>query len=293
MINPELRKLYPFESHVLRIGGYRYHYLDEGRGEEALVMLHGNPTWSFYYRHLVLAFRDRYRVIVPDHMGCGLSDKPQSYRYQLDQHISNLERLLETLQVTQLTLVMHDWGGAIGMGYAVRHPERIKRLVVFNTAAFRSSKIPLRINLCRIPVVGDIAVRLFNGFAGGAIYMATTKRMAPGVKAGYLLPYNSYRNRIATLRFVQDIPLEARHPSYSTLVEIEQGLHQFKNHPMLIIWGNKDWCFTRDHFLLRWKARFPQAEIHEFEDAGHYVVEDAHERIIPLMELFLQKDNIG
>lgn len=282
------KKLYPFDSHFLTLDGYKYHYLDEGRGE-AVVMVHGNPTWSFYYRHLILALRDRYRVVVPDHMGCGFSDKPQDYPYRLEQHIQNLTRLINHLALKQITLVMHDWGGAIGMGYAVRHSQNIKRLVIFNTAAFRSSRIPLRINVCRIPFFGDLAVRGLNGFAGAAIYMACAhhERMTPQVKAGYLLPYNNYVNRIAILRFVQDIPLKPDHPSYSTLIEIENGLSQFQETPILIIWGNKDWCFTPDHFLNRWREILPHADIVEFADAGHYVIEDAHERIIPPLSKFL------
>ena len=126
--SPDWRPLYPFASHYAVIAGGRQHYLDEGRGP-AVVMLHGNPTWSFYYRNLVLALRDEHRVIVPDHMGCGLSDKPQEYTYTLRQHIDNLEHLLdEELQVPEVDLVVHDWGGAIGMGYAVRHPERIRQI---------------------------------------------------------------------------------------------------------------------------------------------------------------------
>ncbi|MBI2231714.1 MAG: alpha/beta fold hydrolase, partial [Deltaproteobacteria bacterium] len=114
------RKLYPFDSHFLQLGGLRYHYLDEGQGEP-VVMLHGNPTWSFYYRRLIKDLRARYRVIAPDHMGCGFSDKPQIYDYRLDRHIINLEALIAHLGLNRITLVMHDWGGPIGMGYAARH----------------------------------------------------------------------------------------------------------------------------------------------------------------------------
>src|SRR5205823_3246531 len=104
-----------------------------------VVMLHGNPTWSFYYRNLVLSLRDSYRTIVPDHIGCGLSDKPDDsrYRYTLESRVTDLEALLEHLGVTcDITLVVHDWGGMIGLAYAVRHPERIRRLVILNTGAF-------------------------------------------------------------------------------------------------------------------------------------------------------------
>ena len=137
-MTPELKKQYPFTGNLLDIQGLNYHYLDEGNGPP-VVMVHGNPSWSFYYRNLVLALRDRYRCIVPDHIGCGLSDKPgdNRYDYTLSRRVDDLEALLEHLGIREnITLVVHDWGGMIGMAYAVRHPERIKRLVILNTGAF-------------------------------------------------------------------------------------------------------------------------------------------------------------
>lgn len=286
-------KLYPFQSHSIALAGHTYHYLDEGSGEP-LVMLHGNPTWSFYYRALIAEFRATHRVIVPDHMGCGLSDKPQAYPYTLAQHIANLEALIEALTLERMTLVLHDWGGAIGMGYALRHPERVTRFVLFNTAAFPSSRIPFRIALCKLPIVGALAVRGLNAFAGLAPLMACAKqeRMTPDVKAGYLAPYDSYAHRVAILRFVQDIPMSPAHPTYALVEEIGKGLATFTNRPMLIIWGEQDWCFTTE-FLAEWQQRFPNADIHRIPNAGHYVVEDAHEQIIPWMREFLARRPIA
>lgn len=290
------KDIYPFESRFLKIenlnggGGLGYHYIDEGSGE-AVVMLHGNPTWSFYYRNLVTALKDSgYRALAVDHIGCGLSDKPQDYEYTLENHIGNFEYFIEKKGLKNVTLVVHDWGGAIGMGYAVRHPENVKKIIVFNTAAFRSDFIPFRIDICKIPVFGDIAIRCFNAFAGAAVYMATAKpeRMTGKVKAGYLAPYNSYQNRIATLRFVQDIPMDAGHRSYKTLLDIEEKLGSLKSKPMLVIWGAKDFCFTVE-FMKKWKRLFPAADVRNITDAGHYVLEDAHERIIPWVKKFLAK----
>ena len=294
------RKLYPFASHRLSLAGHQYHYVDEGPAEpvtgqpaEPLVMLHGNPTWSFYYRALIAAFRDRHRVIAPDHMGCGLSDKPQDYPYTLERHIANLETLLDSLKLERMTLFLHDWGGPIGMGYAERHPERVKRFVIFNTAAFPASRIPFRINICKLPLVGSLAVRGLNAFAGLAPSMACAKqeRMTPAVKAGYLAPYDSYAHRIALLRFVQDIPMNPAHPTYRLVEDIGRGLSAFQDRPMLIIWGERDWCFTTG-FLAEWQKRFPQAEVRLVPDAGHYVVEDAHEQIIPWVREFFAKHPI-
>ena len=284
--------LYPFSSHSLQLDRLRYHYLDEGSGEN-LLMLHGNPTWSFYYRNLILGLKGSYRCVVPDHMGMGKSDKPQDYPYTLSRHIDNLEKLADHLELDDITLVVHDWGGAIGMGFAVRHPERIRRLVIFNTAAFLSSEIPLGLSLCRIPGFGAIAIRGFNVFARGAIRWACVKqeRMTEEVRAGYLAPYDNFANRVANLRFVQDIPISPDSPSYSVVQHIEENLKLFREHPVQIIWGAHDFVFN-DHFLKRWQEIFPQAEVHRMEDAGHYVVEDAHERILPLLYEFLQKNPI-
>jgi len=256
-----------------------------------LLMLHGNPTWSFYYRNLIVEFKKSYRCVVPDHMGMGKSDKPQSYPYTLSQHIDNLSALVCELSLKDITLVVHDWGGAIGMGFAIRYPQKVKRLVLFNTAAFLSEKIPIRLSLCRIPGFGSIAIRGFNAFALAATTMAckNKERMKDEVKAGYLAPYNNYSNRIANLRFVQDIPMNPDHPSYSLIKEIEENLGQFAKLPVMIAWGQKDFVFNH-HFLNRWTKIYPNAVVHRISDAGHYVVEDAYERIIPWMNSFFQRN---
>ncbi len=262
-------------------------YLDEGQGE-CVVMVHGNPSWSYLYRNLVLALRGRYRCLVPDHMGCGRSDKPQRYPYRLQNHVDNLETLLERCGVRRCVLVVHDWGGAIGMGWAGRHPERVAGLVVLNTAAFRSDRIPLRIAVCRWPLLGALLVRGANGFARAATFMAVRRRMRPSVAAGFLAPYGSWRDRVAVHAFVRDIPLSPRHPSMETLVEVERSLDRLADKPMLICWGGGDFCFD-DHFYEQWRCRFPNAEAHYFPDAGHYVLEDALEAIRPLVSRFLAR----
>ena len=280
-------QLYPFAAQKISIHGHNLSFLDQGKGR-VVVMLHGNPTWSFYYRNLVSLLHDNYRVIVPDHMGCGYSAKPQKYPYTLKTHIDNLESLLAERDIDKFSLVVHDWGGAIGMGLALRYPERVKSLVILNTAAFRSERIPLRISICRVPVLGDLIVRGFNGFARGAVTMAVANRMAPEVARGYLEPYDTWAHRIAILRFVQDIPLTPKDSSWKTLVDIENGLPRLRNIPMLILWGGRDFCFTR-RFYEEWLQRFPGAEKHFFPDAGHYVLEDAFGAIAPLIKAFFQK----
>jgi len=287
-----LGELYPFDSHYLAVGGVRMHYVDEGSGP-AIVMLHGNPTWSFFYRELVKGLRDRYRVIAPDHVGCGRSDKPQEYPYTLATHIDNLGRLIDHLKVENVTLVGHDWGGAIGFGWAARNPERVKRFVLFNTAAF-FGRMPFRIRVCRRPILGDVLVRRLNLFVRAAIWMAggRRERMTPEVVRGYLLPYENYANRVGVYQFIRDIPLTSSVPSHSVLESIEAALPRFRDRPMAIFWGAKDFCFN-DAYLQGWIERFPNAVIHRFADAGHYVVEDAHERILPLLREFLAHPGVA
>jgi cis-3-alkyl-4-acyloxetan-2-one decarboxylase len=162
--------------------------------------------------------------------------------------------------------------------------------VLMNTAAFRMPKCPWAIHLCHIPWFGPVAVQGLNLFVRAALRTTVCKheRMTPAVKAGYAAPYDSWRHREAVLRFVLDIPLKTSHPSYQTLANIETGLGQFAGHPICLIWGMRDWVFT-EKFLDRFLDFFPQAEVHRLTDAGHYVMEDAHEQIIPLIEGFLQK----
>jgi haloalkane dehalogenase len=176
------------------------------------------------------------------------------------------------------------------MGVAAALPERFARFVLFNTAAFRSTRIPLRIAVCRIPVLGALAVRGLNLFSLAALSMAVAhpERMTPAVRAGYLAPYRTWGDRVAVLRFIQDIPLSDSHPSYPTIVAVEASLAQFQNRPTLLVWGQRDWCFTTD-FLSEFQHRFPQAETLLLPDAGHYVFEDAPERIIPRVEEFLSR----
>ncbi|WP_166824733.1 alpha/beta fold hydrolase [Thalassoroseus pseudoceratinae] len=279
---------YPFESRFLEIDGHRIHYIDEGSGP-TLLMVHGNPTWSFAWRNLVKDLSQDYRVLAIDHLGCGFSDKPQDYDYRLANHIQNLTAFITELGLSEITLFAHDWGGAIGMGAASRLPDRFRKFVLFNTAAFRSLEIPLRIAVCRTPILGSVMLRGLNGFSRAALRMAVSKpeRITKAVRRGYLAPYDNWANRIAVHRFVADIPLKKSHPSYETLTEVESGLKQFQSHPMLLVWGEQDFCFTTN-FLKEWQLRFPNAETLSFPDAGHYVFDDAHERILPKVREFLE-----
>jgi cis-3-alkyl-4-acyloxetan-2-one decarboxylase len=288
----DLKKLYPFAGRYLDMAGIRLHYLDEGEGEP-VVMLHGNPTWSFFYRNLVLALRDRYRCIVPDHMGCGLSDKPgdDRYPYTLERRVADLSRLIESLGIDSgVTLVLHDWGGMIGMAWAAKNPDLVKKLVIMNTAAFhlpREKTFPLPLRICRGTLLGALLVRGFNAFSLAASFVGCKRNPMPAeLRRAYRFPYDSWQNRIATLRFVQDIPMKEGDRGHQLVSYTESRLHLFQSTPMAIFWGELDFVFDRI-FLNEWQRRFPHAEVHSYPDAGHYILEDAKDEVIPLIADFI------
>lgn len=291
------RRLYPFRSCYMEIKGLKYHFLDEGRGEP-VVMIHGNPTWSFYYRRLVKELSPKFRTIVPDHIGCGLSDKPgiKRYGYRLKDRVDDIEIFLDYLKLEEkITLILHDWGGMIGMAYALRHPERIGRIIIMNTAAFfppGKKRLPFRLRLIRnVEPFATAAVLGFNLFARSALFMASYKGLSKDVKAGLIAPYNCWQNRLSILKFVQDIPLSEKDPSYSLTRYVDKNLYRFTDIPMLICWGERDFVFDVS-YLDEWQRRFPNAEVHTFSDAGHYLLEDAPGRIVVLIKDFLEKRSI-
>ena len=288
------RLQYPFESRYLDVGGSKMHYVDQGSSEsDVILMMHGNPTWSFYWRHLVGGLSDQYRTIAIDHIGCGLSDKPAGYNYCLQQHVNNACELIEQFDLSNVTLMAHDWSGSIGMGTLLKLKERFSRIVLFNTAAFPPPYIPFRIRVCRWPIVGKVALQGFNLFARAAITMATEQSggLDPAAVDGLLAPYNNWNNRIATYKFVKDIPLSPKHQTWAVLEDIEAGLSSVKDMPIQLIWGMKDWCF-RPECLTRLHEHWPNANVTKFEDGGHYVVEDKRIEITPLVKSFLENNPV-
>lgn len=299
MVNPAqapavpawLAGMYPFSpGSFVTPAGARMSYVDEGpRGREAVLMLHGNPTWSFYYRGLIRALRPSLRCVAPDHVGMGLSDKPQAYPYTLASRIADIEALVEHLGLERVHLVLHDWGGAIGLGLGVRRPERVGRIVITNTAAFPSTHLPARIALCRLPLLGQLLVRGLNGFAEPATWMAmASRRLTWQERRGYLFPYGSWASRVGVNAFVRDIPMEKDHPSRAALEEVAAGLGRLRTSEKLIVWAGRDFCFD-GRFLSRWREIYPDARIERLERAGHYVLEDAADRAITPIREFLTR----
>jgi haloalkane dehalogenase len=293
-VRPFDRSLFPYEPRTFdRGGGIRMRYLDEGPAKPAgtVVLVHGNPSWSFYWRNLVRELSTTHRCLAPDHVGMGASDKPGdgAYAYTLRERVADLTRLLEAVAPRgPLTLVVHDWGGMIGMAWAVEHLARVQRLVLLNTAAFplpAAKRLPWQLALARTPL-GALLVRGGNAFAYGATLAGMTRtRMSPAVRAGYLAPYDSWGARIATLRFVQDIPLVQGARGFDLVQATAARLDELRATPTFIGWGGQDFVFDH-HFLAEWRARLPHATVRLLPDAGHYVLEDAAAELVPEIAAF-------
>lgn len=274
--------------------GLNQSYLDEGEGDP-VVMLHGNPSWSYYWRHLVRGLQDDYRCIVPDHIGMGLSDKPddKAYGYTLRNRVQDLDRLLDLLDLgDNITLAVHDWGGMVGFGWALKHAARVKRLIILNTAAFPmppAKTLPWQLNLGRNWMLGEWLIRGANAFAAGAARDGVVRPLDPDVKAALLAPYDSWANRISTVRFVQDIPLQHGDRAWDLVEDAGRRLPSFADRPAFIGWGLKDFVFDH-HFLKGFEDALPRAEKQVYEDAGHYVLEDKHEVLVPRIRDFLDRN---
>lgn len=294
------KDLFPFESHRLALrNGWNLHYVDEGptrrevgespsgfdsppaKDAPCVLAVHGNPTWSFYYRTVIGAMRTTHRAIAVDHLGMGWSDKPHLREMRLSEHTTNLVEFIERMDLRNIVLVVHDWGGAIGLGAAVQLPSRFAGLVVLNTAAFPPPYVPWRIAVLRTPWIGRWAMTYGNVFARAATRMTLHRlqRLDPEVKQGLLQPYDTPAHRIGIANFVQDIPLTPRHPTHATLVHLESKLPTLKHLPIRLVWGMKDWCF-RPSCLERFQALWPDATTVTLNDVGHYVMEEASEDVI-------------
>jgi pimeloyl-ACP methyl ester carboxylesterase len=296
---PEVQAIYPWQPKRLAVDGGELSYIDEGPADAPVMLcVHGNPTWSFYWRKLVAKYAGDFRVIVPDHIGCGLSDKPEedAYSYRLERRVEDLERLIEYADLGEkITLVVHDWGGMIGMAWAARHPERVERLVILNTAAFHlpaGKQVPFSLRLSR-SALGAFLVRGLNLFCRGALrYCATQRRLTPGERRAYLAPYDSWEHRLAVHRFIQDIPLDPADPGYDLVSKVQAGLQLFRDTPTLLLWGMRDFVFDPS-YLEEWERRMPHARVHRYAEAGHYVLEDARDEVRSLVEGFVAETSMA
>jgi haloalkane dehalogenase len=275
--------------------------VDEGpRDGEVVLMLHGNPSWSYYWRRLVVGLRGRYRCLAPDHVGMGLSDKPDDgprasprYDYTLESRVQDVDALLRALKIDgPVTLAVHDWGGMIGLGWALRNPARVRRLIVLNTATFpmpEGKSLPAALRFGRDSRLAAFLIRGFNAFASIASHVGVCRSMPGDIRRAYVAPYDSWRNRIGTLRFVQDIPLGEGDPAWPLVEEAGRRLHEFGDRPAFIAWGLADFVFDR-RCLDVYRDVWPNAPTYTFEHADHYVLEDEHALLVPKIREFLDRN---
>jgi len=285
--------LYPFPSRFITVGqgtaapqGHRMHYVDEGSGP-VVVCLHGNPTWGFQFRNLVARLRPNFRVIVPDHVGCGLSDQPTNLLFRAADRIGHLEDLLDQLGVGRFSLVMHDWGGPLGTGLAVRRPADIERLVYFNTTLAEMPQLPGMIRRAASPMVGRLLTQHTMRFVKLLTSFGVVQALPEEVRRGYHQPYQTRGSRQAIWGFVRDIPFSDSHPTAALMDDMMARLPTLADTPVKIIWGMKDPCFHPE-ILRRVAARFPSAEVMRIPNASHLVLEDAAGQAITAVDEFLQ-----
>jgi haloalkane dehalogenase len=269
------RELFPFAPHFTEVDRARVHYVDEGSGPP-LLLLHGNPTWSFLYRELIAALRDRYRCIAPDHPGFGLSRAAPGYGYTAAEHADVLERLVVELDLREVTMMVQDWGGPIGFAVATRHPDRFASFVIGNTWAWPKSDLATQLfaRLLGGPIGGYLILRR-NFFVEKAIPRGMKRRTLPeAVMDAYRGPFPTPESRRPVHVFPHEI-LASR----PFLAEIERGLPALRDRRALIVWPTKDVAFG-ERERLRWEAVFPDHRTVILDGAGHYIQEDAPEEII-------------
>jgi haloalkane dehalogenase len=288
--NETFEGTFPYTPHYEDVNGFAMHFVDEGIGEP-MVLVHGDPTWGYLYRKFIPRLSSHNRCVVPDHMGMGKSRTPQEpYPYRLRHHVANLDALMLGLNLHNLTLVLHDWGGPVGLGFATRHPHRIKRLVLMNTWAFApwpTGSFPRLLELIRSEK-GEKFVLDKNGYLQPALLGTThhPENLTETVLRAYRAPYPTPESRLALLCWSRDIPVSERDPSWEEMKRIEKGLAQFRAIPVLLVWGMRDPVLPPS-VLRIWQSIYPQATTHEIDDASHFLQEDAPERVVTCIEEFL------
>lgn len=290
---------WPFEPQWFDSADGRMHFVDEGpRDGKPVIMAHGNPTWGYLYRNFVPPLTAAgYRVIVPDHLGFGRSEKPdRANLYTIRRHSERFDALLESLDLQEATVVCQDWGGPISLWWATRHPHRVRSLFVLNTIAHRPPdvvKLPVPLRLFRTRGVGEVLVKGAHLFVRGFLFRAGVKhrrRLTRDVKQAYLAPHPSWASRTSILVFPREIPSGPEGDVSDLMAGIETGLEtHFRNKPVCVMWAMKDIAFTPDMIDALWLRTFPDADVERLADAGHYLQEDAHERIVPALIAFLEK----
>lgn len=277
--------LLPYTSRFVTVQGFKMHYIDEGTGP-VVLLLHGNPTWCFLYRKLIDKLNKQYRVIAPDFIGMGLSERTDGTRFRATDRVDQIQELIKKLELDTFSVVMHDWGGSIGTAVATRMPERIERLIYLNTTLTETEALPALIKFAAAPVIGKFLTKYSKQFLRFTTNLGVSRKLSKEVRNGYYFPYKSADRRSAIWEFVDDIPFDNSHPSYGMMLQLAEGLPRLADHPVQIIWGLKDPCFHRE-MLNKVARHFPKALVYEIPEASHLVLEDEPETVTSLIKDFL------
>ena len=299
--NETFEDTWPFQARYNDAPGFRMHYVDEGSGNDTLLLLHGEPTWSYLFRQQIPVWSKHFRVIAVDHMGFGKSETPKNRTYWLQDHINNLEHFILNLDLRDLTLVMHDFGGPTGMGFAIRHPERIKNIISVNgpTPAGQPDLIEqITSNVSKSrwfqwilkaekeQVLEQILEQLdynilstlkLNGFERNEIITETWLR-------AYRTPFPTSTDSLGAIGWAKGFAKNLHH--FETPDEETKAVLAKKK--ALAIWGEADRTLNHQHFLPLFKRAFPKGEVHILPNVGHYSPEDAPEKIARLVTEFMK-----
>ncbi|MEM8968525.1 MAG: alpha/beta fold hydrolase [Bacteroidota bacterium] len=277
-------QLYPFEQCYTALSAGNMHFIDEGSGD-VILFVHGTPTWSFLYRDFIKEFSKSYRCIAIDHLGFGLSEKPKTLAGRPEDHAQNLSEFIQKLDLKNITLVVHDFGGPIGLGAALDQPERIRQVVMFNTWLWGTASNPA------VKKIDKIA----RSWLGKFLYLnlnfspkfllkkgfADKSRLPREIHQQYICPFPTKTSRQSLLQLAKSL--------YSSSIwyqEQWETLDVLAEKPWLILWGTKDEFITPD-YLERWEKRLPHAEVHTY-DCGHFVQEERSTKAINILEGFIR-----
>jgi haloalkane dehalogenase len=292
-----IREQWPWRPRFARVNGWRMHYIDEGTGTP-VVLLHGNPTWGFLYRDFVEPLtRAGHRVVIPDMIGFGLSEKPtREDAHSLDGHIANLTGLLRSLDVRRATVVCHDWGGPTGLGFALSNPGRVAALVVMSTwawplppAQFHTRIFPWR--MMHAPLIGPYLLGRHNALTARGIYLSVVDREKFRARAQqayeWVLPDPT--SRLLTWTWPRWIPLDATARALDRLAWLETELAACRL-PSMIVWGREDDVFDHATFAARFQQLLPHAEGPHLVTGRHFLQEDSGSEIAAMIIDFLARN---
>lgn len=272
------------------------HYVDEGpRDGRPVVLVHGNPTWGYLYRNFITPLVDAgHRVVVPDHLGFGRSDKPSNAStYTIPRHSERLIALMDSLGLEDATVVVQDWGGPIGLSWPSHRPDKVRSLYIMNTFAHRpppGTKVPAILRFIRAPLVGEVMIKARHAFVKKLLFQAIRRdRRTDTLRAAYLAPHPTYASRTGILVFPREIPDSPTGPISDFLDEVHTGLMAFRDRPVAFAWGTKDPVFPPGVYKRLWQPDFPDAPILWLDKAGHFLQEDAPELIVPNLLEFLER----